>query len=157
VIDVQGRCPACRWSSLFLGDGGHVTCSRLECPNPSLADDLLHAESEPALLAAIGRVRKLGAELFVDGATRTHRAIGRQILNALQPPEDGEPTDGCTTACDGVTGIRGLLEHVGVDTTGRDITVGGRTVDAAPAHNDGPSIAECAQADRRWPLEKHGE
>jgi hypothetical protein len=29
--------------------------------------------------------------------------------------------------------------------------------DAAPAHNAGPSVAECAQADRRWPLEKHGE
>ncbi|MEW2463100.1 hypothetical protein AB0872_20650 [Microbacterium sp. NPDC047426] len=38
------------------------------------------------LTATIGRVRKLGAELFVDGATHTHRAIGRQILNALQPP-----------------------------------------------------------------------
>ncbi|MFJ2961211.1 hypothetical protein ACIPIC_02740 [Streptomyces collinus] len=25
------------------------------------------------------------------------------------------------------------------------------------AHNAGPSVAECAQADRRWPLEKHGE
>jgi hypothetical protein len=30
------------------------------------------------------------------------------------------------------TGIRGLLEHVGIDTTGRDITVGGRVVEAAP-------------------------
>jgi hypothetical protein len=30
------------------------------------------------------------------------------------------------------TGIRGLLEHVGIDTTGRDITVAGRIVDPAP-------------------------
>jgi hypothetical protein len=28
---------------------------------------------------------------------------------------------------------------------------------STPAHNAGPSVAECAQADRRWPLEKHGE
>ncbi|GGV91808.1 hypothetical protein [Streptomyces massasporeus] len=42
--------------------------------------------------ATVARVRRLGAELFVDGATHTHRAIGRQILNALQPPEDGETT-----------------------------------------------------------------
>lgn len=41
---VQGRCPACGWTSLFLGDGGHVTCSRLECPNPCAADQLLHGE-----------------------------------------------------------------------------------------------------------------
>lgn len=29
----------------------------------------------------------------------------------------------CTPACEGVQGIRGLLEHVGIDTTGRDIIV----------------------------------
>lgn len=39
---VQGRCPACNGSSLFLGAGGYVTCSRLDCPNPTLADDMLH-------------------------------------------------------------------------------------------------------------------
>lgn len=39
---VQGRCPACNRTSLFLGSGGHVTCARLDCPNPTLADDQLH-------------------------------------------------------------------------------------------------------------------
>jgi hypothetical protein len=39
----------------------------------------------------------------------------------------------CTDRCKGVPGIRGLLEHVGIDTSGRDITVDGRLVDAAPA------------------------
>lgn len=39
---VQGRCPACRGASLFLGSGGHVTCARIDCPDPSAADDLLH-------------------------------------------------------------------------------------------------------------------
>jgi hypothetical protein len=38
---VAGQCPSCRGSSLFLGAGGHVTCSRLDCPNPAAADDLL--------------------------------------------------------------------------------------------------------------------
>lgn len=41
---VQGRCPACRGASLFLGSGGYVTCARLDCPNPSAADQLLHGE-----------------------------------------------------------------------------------------------------------------
>lgn len=31
---VQGECPACNLRSLFLGQGGHVTCSNLECPLP---------------------------------------------------------------------------------------------------------------------------
>jgi hypothetical protein len=39
---IQGRCPACRGDSLFIGSGGYVTCSRLDCPNPALANDLLH-------------------------------------------------------------------------------------------------------------------
>ncbi|MFJ9633744.1 hypothetical protein ACIRU8_39230 [Streptomyces sp. NPDC101175] len=41
---VQGRCPACRGASLFLGSGGHVTCARLDCPNPCAVDDQLHRE-----------------------------------------------------------------------------------------------------------------
>jgi hypothetical protein len=56
---VQGRCPACRGASLFLGSGGYVTCSRLDCPNPSAADELLHGETatqatEPDRLAEPG-------------------------------------------------------------------------------------------------------
>lgn len=31
---VQGRCPACNRESLFLGAGGHLTCSSLDCPMP---------------------------------------------------------------------------------------------------------------------------
>lgn len=38
---VQGLCPRCDGNSLFLGDGGYVTCSRLDCTNPSSASELL--------------------------------------------------------------------------------------------------------------------
>ncbi|MFJ3278488.1 hypothetical protein [Streptomyces halstedii] len=60
MLDVQGRCPACGAVSLFLGEGGHVTCSRIDCPEPSAADQLLHGEAAaPAraghVLAALGR------------------------------------------------------------------------------------------------------
>ncbi|MFG3136140.1 DUF6085 family protein [Streptomyces sp. NPDC048211] len=47
--DVQGRCPACGGASLFLGEGGHVTCSRIECPEPSAADELLHGLEDGVL------------------------------------------------------------------------------------------------------------
>ncbi|SDL28672.1 hypothetical protein SAMN05421806_12569 [Streptomyces indicus] len=43
---VAGRCPACGHSSLFLGDGGYVTCSMRECPQPDAASTVL--EREPA-------------------------------------------------------------------------------------------------------------
>jgi hypothetical protein len=45
---VKGRCPACGWASLFLGNGGHTTCARLDCPNPCAADDLLHGSDNLA-------------------------------------------------------------------------------------------------------------
>ncbi|GAP46915.1 hypothetical protein [Streptomyces azureus] len=32
-----------------------------------------------------------------------------------------------------------------------------RALDEPPAHNDGPSVAECAANDRLWPLQKAGE
>lgn len=41
---VAGRCPACH-GGLFLADGGHVTCSRLDCPDPCAADDWLHGRT----------------------------------------------------------------------------------------------------------------
>ncbi|WP_461707338.1 hypothetical protein [Streptomyces prasinus] len=62
MTSVQGRCPACGGSSLFLGEGGHVTCSRLDCPAPAEADDLLHGrDSVYAIGQALGggRVARL--------------------------------------------------------------------------------------------------
>lgn len=40
-VEVQGRCPACGWTGLFLGSGGLVTCSQYDCPDPCAASDLL--------------------------------------------------------------------------------------------------------------------
>jgi hypothetical protein len=45
VTRVQGHCPACGSASLFLGDGGYVTCGRLDCSCRSAASDIL-AERE---------------------------------------------------------------------------------------------------------------
>jgi hypothetical protein len=32
--------------TLILGEGGHVTCSWLECPRPTAADELLHLPTD---------------------------------------------------------------------------------------------------------------
>lgn len=40
-LQVQGRCPACNSASLFLADGGYITCSWIDCPNPDAAASLL--------------------------------------------------------------------------------------------------------------------
>lgn len=41
MMSVKGYCPACGHQSLFVGAGGHITCSSLECPNPSAVDTIL--------------------------------------------------------------------------------------------------------------------
>ncbi|MER5653466.1 hypothetical protein ABT076_10665 [Streptomyces sp. NPDC002131] len=74
----------------------------------------------------------------------------------------------------GKPGIASLLEHVGLDTS-RGITVAGRFVaqpctcggtspinhlfadQHLPVPDSGPTVAEAAQADRNWDLERHGE
>lgn len=38
---VSGYCPACGTASLFLGDGGYVTCSWIDCLNPDAAATIL--------------------------------------------------------------------------------------------------------------------
>lgn len=38
---VQGRCPACGTKGLFLGDGGYVTCSLIDCPQPDAATEVI--------------------------------------------------------------------------------------------------------------------
>ena len=38
---VQGHCPACGATSLFLGAGGYITCARIDCPQPDAATTLL--------------------------------------------------------------------------------------------------------------------
>jgi hypothetical protein len=37
---IAGKCPMGCGDSLFVGAGGHITCSWIECPNPSAADEL---------------------------------------------------------------------------------------------------------------------
>ncbi len=46
MVDVVGRCPACDRSGLFVGSGGYITCSNVDCPNPSSISTLLQAGDE---------------------------------------------------------------------------------------------------------------
>lgn len=56
---INARCPACGWSNvLFVADGGYVTCSRIECPNPEAA----HAALERVVSAMLKTAARAGAE-----------------------------------------------------------------------------------------------
>jgi hypothetical protein len=45
---VQGRCPACGTAGLFLGSGGYVTCSSVDCPEPDAATTVLERMADEA-------------------------------------------------------------------------------------------------------------
>ena len=68
---VAGLCPTCGANSLFLANGGHVTCSVLSCTAPCKADDLLHTAAKRDFVAErIERVR----QDVIDAALESHRA-----------------------------------------------------------------------------------
>lgn len=46
-VKVAGTCAACGGDSLYVMAGGHVTCSRLTCPDPTNVDDLLNDRAKP--------------------------------------------------------------------------------------------------------------
>jgi hypothetical protein len=213
---VQGRCPACGNSTLFVGTGGWITCSLDVCPNPSAADELLHGEhtaATPRELELRQRHAWITAGMCpmcvwegTDGrlcpdCTTTVRALParkRREWRRYEPPATGTPiqSHGYTPA--GLLGIAPDDEPDDTDLTEADIDrmmatgtpvqivteppgtyavgrvefhepdedpaavqaafdAGEKNVTAAPAHDSGPTVAECATADRNYDIEQETE
>lgn len=117
---VRGLCPACGLAALFLGDGGHVTCSNLPCPDPGAADALLARRRGTS---TSGPVPDAAVEAAIDAAgwawepedhVPSPAACMRPILEAALPhlvapvlrlhPRQvvgGKPTCGLCTEFDG--------------------------------------------------------
>lgn len=79
---VAGVCPMGCGETLFLGDGGHITCSYNDCPDPTAADGMLSQaasaqRTEEATVSATERF-KLEGEL---DAMRKHVTV---LLNNLK-------------------------------------------------------------------------
>lgn len=81
--DVAGRCPACGGESLFLADGGHVTCRRLDCPDPCAVDDILNQQDGPA------EVRELERQLGDPTLTEAEfNRIRERLHHARTAPQE---------------------------------------------------------------------
>lgn len=72
MTTVVGYCPACGGSSLFLGDGGYVTCSRSDCPNPAAASDILDDRETQGHSQALSEVE-----------SRARREVAEEIAQAI--------------------------------------------------------------------------
>lgn len=80
--NIQGRCPACRGDSLFVGSGGWITCSRIDCPNPSAADQMLHGELQiprPAAAEATEAAEEQPLAVPRYAAAALHEALGQLL------------------------------------------------------------------------------
>lgn len=78
---VIGRCPACLHESLFLGGGGHVTCSWSQCSHPDAASLLLQRAArtvdEPRFtIRAQDALAPLAVEAWASFAELAGRATG---------------------------------------------------------------------------------
>lgn len=45
IPHVAGDCPACGHPVLILGEGGYITCSLIDCPDPEAVTKLLELPS----------------------------------------------------------------------------------------------------------------
>jgi len=75
---VSGRCPMGCGETLFLGEGGHVICSYLPCPNPSRISQLLDSFTNERHLIFVARESDLPWAPNTGAAPR----IGVEIENS---------------------------------------------------------------------------
>ena len=47
---INMRCPSCGGSFIFIGKGGYLTCSYVDCPEPSIAKKVAQLKEENAAL-----------------------------------------------------------------------------------------------------------
>ncbi|WP_181360817.1 DUF6085 family protein [Streptomyces sp. S1D4-14] len=53
AVWITARCPACGGSnSLFVADGGYITCARIDCPDPEAAHKTLERGSVVQTISA---------------------------------------------------------------------------------------------------------
>lgn len=84
---VAGNCPACG-DSLFLGNGGGVTCMSVDCPDPARAAKLLR--SGPDVWKVIEEAKRLFDMASDERFSREYLGslIDSQFRGPLQPLRD---------------------------------------------------------------------
>jgi ribosomal protein L34E len=99
--DVQGRCPACGCTRLLLGEGGYVTCPRIDCPEPDAASTLLEGpDAQPDETARCPKLEPHASHMWtwreegvdcpgLPSANATTRHVGTSAVAAPATADDG--------------------------------------------------------------------
>lgn len=74
--EITTRCPTCGGQTIFIGSGGHLTCSMVTCRNPSVEDAMLRAKAIEQILSGL-----------VDNAGGYDKSVLRVVIQALRHPE----------------------------------------------------------------------
>ena len=89
---IATRCPGCGAESLFIGNGGHLTCAVLRCSQPSVeaAMEELRAALEDALctLIAIAAQPATAGRLWAENPT-----LGATLARVRLALKQAEPAD----------------------------------------------------------------
>ncbi|MET9158254.1 hypothetical protein ABZX56_11040 [Streptomyces parvulus] len=122
------------WNSLelMLSVHGHDGATRVVWLYDATVPLAEHLEAASRAQVEIERLRQVAGRAYLladrweaayGSAMCLVRAAGAELREALDDPAPKG-------------GLRSLLEHVGIDIRGRDISVGGRVVDAATPETD---------------------
>lgn len=87
--NVAGYCPMGCGQTLFLGEGGHVTCSWAQCPRPEAVDELL-ADREIEHVVELGHT---GFGVQHPLRERLDGALFECELHQLISEEEGPPEE----------------------------------------------------------------
>ena len=90
---ISTACPACGRATLFVGSGGHLTCSNLDCTEPTLQSEInnLRAGLEEALITLIAIAAQPATAGRLWGDNPTLGATLARVRKALRQMEPADP------------------------------------------------------------------
>lgn len=120
---VQGACPACGHEVLILGEGGYVTCSLMDCPDPEAPTKLLErTEIMDPTVGGIVHYVSHGTPLRPDGTQAYTAQCRAAIVTAVEDPA-GPAGGGIVSLC--VLNPTGLFFNDGVSHVDAEHLIGG--------------------------------
>lgn len=161
---VQGRCPACGGSSLFLGSGGYLTCSRLDCPQPDAATEVLSdfwdARQHGAFTFCEKNVGHVTMAEFAKKISEKRTALAQREEASEYANSQKQLAEKAAAALDRVRNLAEVWQDAPdplVRASAADLLTTIRGPQPA-AQNDGPSVTEAAEADAtHWTQKYAGE
>ena len=84
---INMRCPSCTGKAIFIGTGGYLTCSHIDCPEPDVARKVKQLEAEKAQAgASLDEYNRMYAKLEAENQ-RLRELITRSCYYTVEPTE----------------------------------------------------------------------